>query len=70
MSTPPIVCRSDCGRTYRGHGADVTAAQQEQQARAAGWRLGRLGDGTPDARCPTCSRPDPALLRLAEELTR
>lgn len=57
MARPePIVCRRDgCNSTYRGHAA--TDTELAQQARAAGWRLGTRGDGTPDAICPKDARP-------------
>jgi hypothetical protein len=53
-----------CGRTYTGRGSWSLL----DQARAAGWRIGALVDGTPDAMCERCSRPDPELVRLCREL--
>jgi hypothetical protein len=53
-----------CGRTYTGRGEWSLL----DQARAAGWRIGALADGTPDAMCDLCAKPDPELVRLCREL--
>lgn len=39
-------------------------------ARAAGWRVGHRADGTPDALCPRCGRPDPVTLAHCKDLAR
>ncbi len=63
----PIVCRREgCNNRYRGHAEDD--AQLAQQARAAGWRLGTRADGTPDAMCARCAKPDPELVKLCRDL--
>jgi hypothetical protein len=53
-----------CGRT-------LTAPQTWvlDRARAAGWRVGKRADGTPDAMCDRCAKPDPALVKLLRSLT-
>lgn len=53
-----------CGRTFTGTGT----APLVDRARAAGWRIGQRRDGTPDAMCPTCARPDPATVALCRDL--
>jgi hypothetical protein len=53
-----------CGKVYKASG-DWSVLDQ---ARAAGWRIGRLPDGTPDAMCPACARPDPATVALCRDL--
>jgi hypothetical protein len=45
-----------------------TATEYEQAARAGGWRIGLLPGNRHDAMCPTCARPDRALVRLCKEL--
>ena len=56
-----------CGKTYVGRGGKAWIVDQ---ARAAGWKIGALNDGTPDAMCPACGKPDPATLAAARELKR
>ncbi len=66
----PIRCRRHgCANTYRARG-HTTTAEQQQMARAAGWRLGIRPDGTPDAICPGDAKPDPELVALCRELER
>ena len=40
-------------------GTQLTAPETVvlDRARAAGWRVGKRADGTPDAMCPECARP-------------
>lgn len=64
----PIRCRRPgCKSVYRRRSArddnELAAG-----ARAAGWRLGVRGDGTPDAICPRDARPDPKLTQLCRDL--
>ena len=47
-----------------------TRGQFLTRARVGGWRIGHRADGTPDALCPTCAKPDPVLVRLTQELAR
>lgn len=54
-----------CGRTYNSRSNNIL-----DRARAAGWRIGTLADGTPDAMCPDCGRPDRATVTLCRELRR
>lgn len=50
---------------------EAAAAHLAQIARAAGWAVSdRRADGGRDAMCPRCRKPDPALVRLTQELTR
>jgi hypothetical protein len=55
-----------CGKVFKGWGQWSIL----DQARAAGWRIGRLVDGTPDAMCPACAKPDPATVALCRDLER
>jgi hypothetical protein len=55
-----------CGTTIHTRGP----ASLLDQARAAGWRVGRRADGTPDAMCPKCARPDQATRELCAALER
>ena len=49
---------------------EMHAVQLEQRARAAGWRLSPArDDGSHDAMCPRCARPDPELVRGLRVLT-
>jgi hypothetical protein len=49
-----------------GHAVRILAI-----ARAEGWRVGPArADGTHDAMCPRCARPDPELVRLCGELAK
>lgn len=58
-----------CGATHTGRpGPAGVDHDLVYSARAAGWRIGALVDGTPDAMCPRCAKPDPALVRLCREL--
>lgn len=68
-----------CGRTItlgRSTVWDVegpAAAERRlvDYARAAGWAVSDpRADGGRDVMCPRCRRPDPALVRLTQELTR
>lgn len=48
-----------------------TAAEQDADARAAGWRIGPTQpDGTRHAMCPRCAKPDPATAALCADLNR
>lgn len=53
-----------CGTTYRPWGR----INPLDGARAAGWRIGVRADGTPDAMCPRCARPDAGLVRMCRDL--
>lgn len=61
-----ITATERCGKTYTGRGRHSIV----DQARAAGWRIGALPDGTPDAMCPACARPDPVTVGLCRDLER
>ena len=54
-----------CGKAYTGPWGSII-----DQARAGGWRIGRLPDGSPDAMCPACGKPDPAVLALIRDIER
>lgn len=59
-----------CGRTV-ALSRIGTEAELVQIARAAGWAVSdRRADGGRDVMCPRCRRPDPALTKLLQELTR
>lgn len=52
-------------------GPEAAQAQLAQHARAAGWAVSDpLPSGSRNAMCPRCRKPDPALVRLTQELTR
>lgn len=53
-----------CTNTYRPHYHDPG----NEQARAAGWGILRLPDGTVTAICPRCRRPDPATVAACHQL--
>ncbi|MFG1659043.1 hypothetical protein ACGFIY_21175 [Micromonospora chersina] len=67
-----------CGRSFKarprhdGEGVrPPTAAEQDADARAAGWRIAPpAADGTRHAMCPRCSRPDPTTAALCQDLNR
>jgi hypothetical protein len=48
----------------------LTVGEYAACARAAGWKIGALPDGTHDAMCSRCAKPDPVLVRLCKELAR
>lgn len=68
------VCGS-CGATYKTRFAvgddwtyrEVSAAEYQQHARAAGWRIESDGPGV---MCPKCARPDPQLVAICRDLER
>lgn len=57
-----------CGTTIRVERHE--RAPLLDRARAAGWRIGHRNDGTPDALCPRCARPDPATTAVLADLRR
>jgi hypothetical protein len=76
-----------CGKTYRGRNKVVdfgpdprydgwgirrpTSAEQDQEARGRGWRLGPTQpDGSRHAMCPACAKPNPETAALCRDLDR
>ena len=64
-----------CGTVARAraaifHNRVETTDEFHSRVRVEGWRIGYRADGTPDALCPTCAKPDPALVRLTRELAQ
>lgn len=65
----------ECGQVYPRrvdgpYGPPVGDTTHQMQARAAGWAIGRLPDGTTTATCPACRRPDPATAATCRALTK
>jgi hypothetical protein len=56
-----------CGRVLRHRESDPPLLDY---ARAAGWRVGHRADGTPDAICPRCARPDPITAAICRDLAK
>lgn len=55
-----------CGRTYlTGHSRNL-----HNRARAAGWQITELGDGSVYVCCDRCRRPDPQLVADCRTLQR
>lgn len=76
-----------CGKTYRARNRIVsdgpdprydawgvrppTPAEQDQEARSKGWRIGPTQpDGTRHAMCRSCARPDPTTAALCRDLEK
>ena len=60
----------ECGRRAPDR-ADPFIYSHLDVLRAAGWRIGpQRVDGTHDAMCPRCARPDPTLTALCRTLTK
>lgn len=81
MTRPAIVCNGraldanqqpvgePCGRTPDP--PRPPTLNPVTAARAGGWRIGPpRPDGSRDAMCPRCAKPDPELAKLLRELTR
>jgi len=70
MTAQQVSCNSGCGRTFRPAGTSPVP----EQLRAAGWRVfdGQTQGGQPwqDVRCPQCSKPDPEVVKMCNELAR
>lgn len=57
-------CRACLGGDTEAHGRGLV-----QMARACGWKLGpRRDDGSHDAICPSCARPNPDLVKMCQQL--
>lgn len=46
----------------------ATPDERDEQARAAGWSVGVLPDGTPTAMCPRCRRPNNTAVAVGREI--
>ena len=57
-----------CGATIRV-GPRINGSLLDA-ARAQGWRIGHRADGTPDAMCARCAKPDPTTAALCRDLER
>jgi hypothetical protein len=64
-----------CGEVVRPRWGGTTVQERTpaallQMARAAGWAIGTLPDGSLNAMCKACRKPSPDLVRLCDDLAR
>lgn len=68
---PKVIVAGDDPRVDGWGARPATAAEQDADARAAGWRIAPpAADGTRHAMCPRCAKPNPNTVALCADLNR